>query len=121
MVSNYLDFILLYGGKLLIDAFVLFVFLFFFLGVLVGSLNLLTYALATTFNSMFFKVIGTMMTFSVVVLWALVSVPTVRGFWTGSLFQAPCLVKLPDLLNSASGEKGKQVESGHSTNTPMIR
>ena len=78
----------------------------------VGSLNLLTFALATTFDSMFFKVIGTVMTFCVISMWAFVSVPTVKGFWTGSLFQAPCLVKLPDLLTGAAGEKGQQVESG---------
>ena len=78
----------------------------------VGSLNLLTFALATTFDSMFFKVIGTVMTFCVISMWAFVSVPTVKGFWTGSLFQAPCLVKLPDLLTEAAGKKGQQVESG---------
>ena len=61
---------------------------------------------------MFFKVVGTIMTFCVISMWAFVSVPTIKGFWTGSLFQAPCLVKLPELLAAANGEKGKQAESG---------
>lgn len=82
----------------------------------VGSLNLLTYALAQTFDSMFFKVVGTIMTFSVVSLWAAVSVPTVIGFYTGSLFPAPCLIKLPNLLNEAEGEKGRQTENGSTLN-----
>ena len=78
----------------------------------VGSLNLLTYALAQTFDSMFFKVVGTIMTAAVVLLWAAVSVPTVIGFYSGSLFPAPCLVKLPNLLQQAEGAKGKEAESG---------
>jgi len=66
-----------------------------------GSLNLLTYSLASAFDSMFFKVVGTIMTFCVVLLWACVAIPTIKGFYTGSLFPAPCLVKLPDLLDQA--------------------
>ena len=57
-----------------------------------GSLNLLTYALGTTFDSMFFKVVGTIMTAAVVLLWAAVSVPTVKGWYTGS--------SEPDLLTA---------------------
>jgi hypothetical protein len=82
----------------------------------VGSLNLLTYALAETFSSTFFRVVGTIMTVCVISLWAFVFVPTAKGFYTGSLFQAPCLVKLPDLLadnnSRTKGEKGRQAESG---------
>lgn len=96
-----------------------------------GSLNLLTYALATTFDSMFFKVVGTIMTASVVLLWAGVSIPTVKGWYTGSsrpyamsayavrklmvvaVFQAPCLVKIPGLLQNAAGnEKTSNAERG---------
>lgn len=87
----------------------------------VGSLNLLTYALAQTFDSMFFKVVGTIMTACVVSLWVLVTIPTIKGFWTGSLFQAPCLVKLPDLLTKTEGEKAKQTESGVSDATRVAK
>lgn len=82
-----------------------------------GSLNLLTYSLATSFDSMFFKVVGTIMTASVVLLWACVSVPTVRGWYTGSIFQAPCLVKIPELLQKAGGEKARQTESAQRPGT----
>lgn len=38
------------------------------------------------------------MTFSVVLLWAIVFVPTVAGFAAGTLFAAPCLTSIPDTL-----------------------
>lgn len=101
----------------------------------IGSLNLLTYGLGTAFDSMFFKVLGTVMTALVVFNWAAVFFPTLKGWWTGSresmhdsgdaravlrssicrrltVFQAPCLVKLPDLLNRSQGEKSKDKEMG---------
>lgn len=61
---------------------------------------------------MFLKVLGTIMTACVVILWIAVSIPTTRGFITGSLFQAPCLVKLPELLNANEKEKAKEPENG---------
>lgn len=71
---------------------------------------------------MFFRVVGTIMTISVISLWAFVFVPTAKGFYTGSLFQAPCLVKLPDLLadnsSKSKGEKARRVESGQNGNNP---
>ncbi|ORY73240.1 voltage-dependent anion channel-domain-containing protein [Leucosporidium creatinivorum] len=60
-----------------------------------GSLNLLTYSLGNLFNSMFFNVVGAMMTFCVVALWTIVFIPTVTGFFRGTLFPAPCLAALP--------------------------
>ncbi|KAM0756009.1 hypothetical protein T439DRAFT_320700 [Meredithblackwellia eburnea MCA 4105] len=60
-----------------------------------GSLNLLTYSLGQTFDSLFFKVVGVMMTFSVTALWTIVFVPTALGFLRGTLFPAPCLASLP--------------------------
>ncbi|KAI5481548.1 sulphite efflux pump protein [Pseudohyphozyma bogoriensis] len=70
-----------------------------------GSLNLLTYSLATTFDSMFFKVVGCMMTFSVLSLWLLVFIPTVIGFFRGTLFPAPCLQSLPPAYVEKLGSK----------------
>lgn len=61
----------------------------------IGSLTLLTNALATAFDSLFFKVVGTMMTVSVLALWTVVALPTLRGFIRGTLFVAPCLDNLP--------------------------
>jgi hypothetical protein len=62
---------------------------------------------------MFFKVLGTMMTACVFMLWVAVSIPTLRGFITGSLFQAPCLVKLPELLQDKENrQREKKMEEG---------
>lgn len=52
------------------------------------------------------------MTTCVVILWIAVSIPTAHGFMTGSLFQAPCLVKLPELLQANEKEKMKEPEMG---------
>lgn len=52
------------------------------------------------------------MTACVVLLWIAVSIPTIHGFMTGSLFQAPCLVKLPELLQRPEREKTKEPENG---------
>ncbi|KAM0791661.1 hypothetical protein ACM66B_006097 [Microbotryomycetes sp. NB124-2] len=60
-----------------------------------GSMTLLTFSLGDLFASMFFNVVGTIMTFSVFVLWTVVFVPTLIGFLRGTLFPAPCLSKLP--------------------------
>ncbi|BGO88458.1 Plasma membrane sulfite pump involved in sulfite metabolism [Rhodotorula toruloides] len=72
-----------------------------------GSLTLLTFSLATVFDSMFFKVCSTIMTFSVFSLWCIVFVPTCIGFFRGTLFAAPCLQALPkeyvDRLAPAEG------------------
>ncbi|GAA5886678.1 hypothetical protein JCM16303_001407 [Sporobolomyces ruberrimus] len=61
----------------------------------IGSLCLLTFGLADTLNSMFFKVISTILTAVVFVLWVFVFVPTAIGFFRGTLFAAPCLQNLP--------------------------
>ncbi|GAA5827952.1 hypothetical protein JCM11251_005663 [Rhodosporidiobolus azoricus] len=60
-----------------------------------GSLTLLTFSLAETFDSMFFKVCSAIFTFSVLTLWIVVFFPTAIGFFRGTLFAAPCLQSLP--------------------------
>ncbi|CEQ38659.1 SPOSA6832_00133 [Sporobolomyces salmonicolor] len=60
-----------------------------------GSLTLLTFSLAEVFNSMFFKVISTILTLTVFCLWIVVFIPTAVGFLRGTLFPAPCLQALP--------------------------
>lgn len=52
------------------------------------------------------------MTACVIILWIAVSIPTAKGFISGSLFQAPCLVKLPELLQAGEKEKMKEPEMG---------
>lgn len=43
-----------------------------------GSMNLLTYGLASTFDNITLRIIGTVMTASVCILWLIVSIPTAR-------------------------------------------
>ena len=45
--------------------------------------------------SEFFKVLGTIFTVAVVLLWIVVAAGTARGVWSGRLFYAPCLANLP--------------------------
>ncbi|KAF7981402.1 hypothetical protein HWV62_33907 [Athelia sp. TMB] len=61
-----------------------------------GSLALLTYSLGNSFDSLFFKVIASGMTLVVFIMWWLVAIPTTRGFFSGTLFEAPCLSTLPE-------------------------
>ncbi|GAA6024022.1 hypothetical protein JCM11491_000535 [Sporobolomyces phaffii] len=61
----------------------------------IGSLCLLTFGLADTLNSLFFKVVSTILTAVVFVLWVVVFVPTAIGFFRGTLFASPCLANLP--------------------------
>ncbi|GAA5974420.1 hypothetical protein JCM11641_005272 [Rhodosporidiobolus odoratus] len=60
-----------------------------------GSLTLLTFSLASIFDSIFFRICATIFTLSVLLLWILVFVPTSLGFFRGTLFAAPCLNSLP--------------------------
>ncbi|KAK5047789.1 hypothetical protein LTR84_006454 [Exophiala bonariae] len=57
------------------------------------------YAISTmTFGvempSLFFKVLGTIMSVAVIILWCIVAAGTARGAWSGHLFNAPCLKQL---------------------------
>ena len=45
--------------------------------------------------SRFFKVLGTVFSVAVILLWCVVTIGTIRGVIDGRLFEAPCLVNLP--------------------------
>lgn len=60
--------------------------------------------------SLFFKVLGTILSITVILLWCVVAIGTVRGAWDGRLFHAPCLANLPkkDMYgNEDNAEKEK--------------
>ncbi|KAH8927656.1 hypothetical protein BT69DRAFT_1347172 [Atractiella rhizophila] len=59
-----------------------------------GSMALLTFGLGDTFESPFFRVLGTVMTGLVALFFCLIVGPTIFGFVNGSMFQAPCLEKM---------------------------
>lgn len=55
------------------------------------------------------------MTFAVTLLWTVVFIPTVIGFFHGTLFAAPCLNSLPPsyVEKLPMGGKGAAGEEGH--------
>ncbi|KAB8349551.1 hypothetical protein FH972_023575 [Carpinus fangiana] len=56
--------------------------------------------------SLFFKVLGTIFSVCVVLLWVVVALGTVRGAKSGELFNAPCLANLPvELVDKGKVEK----------------
>ncbi|KIW86800.1 uncharacterized protein Z519_12586 [Cladophialophora bantiana CBS 173.52] len=72
------------------------------------------YAISTmTFGvempSMFFKVLGTVFSIAVILLWCVVATGTAKGAWAGQLFYAPCLKNLPPPKDGAE-EGGKKDE-----------
>jgi tellurite resistance protein TehA-like permease len=54
--------------------------------------------------SVFFDVLGTVFAVSVIMLWGLVAMNTVRGALNGKLFHAPCLGQLPEKYRYPRGE-----------------
>lgn len=60
-----------------------------------GVFAVSTIQLGVEFPSLFFRVLGTVFSVMVILLWTVVFVGTVRGAWKGHLFYAPCLKNLP--------------------------
>jgi len=61
-----------------------------------GVYSASTLQLGQEVPSRFFDVLGTIFSVSVILLWIVVTVGTVKGAWNGALFHAPCLAQLPD-------------------------
>ena len=59
-----------------------------------GVYALSTMNFGTEMPSMFFRVLGTIMSVAVAVLWCIVAAGTAKGAWKGHLFNAPCLRNL---------------------------
>lgn len=63
--------------------------------------------------SKFFKVLGTIFSVAVVLLWIVVAAGTAKGVWSGKLFYAPCLENLPKEKaepSQVNGDSEKAVE-----------
>lgn len=73
-----------------------------------GSLAICTARLAIALDSLALKVVYTIFTFLTFFVWLVVFIPTVVGFWDGSLLSrkaAPCIADLPlDPLRRESGD-----------------
>lgn len=52
-----------------------------------------TVAISEELQSLFFKILGTVFSLSVVLLWIVVSIGTLKKSFTGELFVAPCIEK----------------------------
>ncbi|KAI9701664.1 MAG: hypothetical protein M1820_006435 [Bogoriella megaspora] len=60
-------------------------------------------------SSLFFKVLGTILTAAVVLLWIVVAANTARGAWNGRLFYAPCLANLSkEKAGPEKAEEGRE-------------
>ncbi len=78
------------------------------------------YAISTmTFGvempSLFFKVLGTILSVAVMILWCVVAAGTAKGAWSGHLFSAPCLKNLrktDQRPKEMIGEVDKEKSSG---------
>jgi tellurite resistance protein TehA-like permease len=60
-----------------------------------GVFSVSTIEFGVQMPSMFFKVLGTIFSVAVIMLWCVVATGTVRGALDGRLFNAPCLANLP--------------------------
>ncbi|KAF3006630.1 hypothetical protein E8E13_007719 [Curvularia kusanoi] len=81
-----------------------------------GVMALSTMEFGRIFPSLFFKILGTIFAVAVIFLWCVVAVGTIRGAWSGRLFNAPCLKNLPKkddmkTLDHAQKEKGPTAAS----------
>ncbi|USP81572.1 hypothetical protein yc1106_08846 [Curvularia clavata] len=82
-----------------------------------GVFALSTIQLGHIIPSLFFRVLGTIFSVAVIILWCVVFVGTVRGAWNGQLFYAPCLKNLPRKDGAAkdAAEEEKRVTANTST------
>ncbi|KAK6368289.1 hypothetical protein LTR64_006442 [Lithohypha guttulata] len=75
-----------------------------------GVFAISTIQLGIEFPSLFFRVLGTVFSVMVIMLWVVVFSGTVRGAWRGHLFYAPCLKNLPREARRGACVKRDSVE-----------
>lgn len=61
--------------------------------------------------SFFFRVLGTIFSVAVIILWMVVAVGTAKGAWNGRLFYAPCLANLKKEERQPKGVEDKEKEA----------
>ncbi|WPH03469.1 Hypothetical protein R9X50_00634900 [Acrodontium crateriforme] len=84
-----------------------------------GVYSVSTILIGELLPSLFFKVLGTIFSTIVIMLWVLVAGLTARGAWEGHLFHAPCLANLrprTEVVPRSSSEVEKQVDGQHAAN-----
>lgn len=77
-----------------------------------GVFSVCTIEFGVQMPSLFFKVLVTIFSAAVIVLWCIVMAGTVRGAIDGRLFHAPCLANLPKKEDGTNQEEHER-EVGH--------
>ncbi|KAF2655207.1 hypothetical protein K491DRAFT_693096 [Lophiostoma macrostomum CBS 122681] len=77
-----------------------------------GVFAVSTIELGLQMPSLFFRVLGTVFSGAVILLWCVVATGTVRGAWDGGLFNAPCLANLPKRVERDEVVEGSEKEKG---------
>ncbi|KAL4791362.1 voltage-dependent anion channel [Aspergillus venezuelensis] len=75
----------------------------------IGAYALCTSLIGEELPSTFFRVLGTIISLCVVVLWLVVSAGTLKGVVSGQMFQAPCLAELRAKAQAEAQEEVKDV------------
>ncbi|OAL37036.1 hypothetical protein AYO20_03805 [Fonsecaea nubica] len=76
-----------------------------------GVFAVSTTTLAKEIPSKFFKVLGTIFSVAVVLLWLIVALGTLKGAVTGTLFYAPCVEQYEKELTKAERKKEKKLNN----------
>jgi hypothetical protein len=74
----------------------------------IGVFAVSTCTLAKDIPSLFFKVLGTIFSVAVILLWLVVALATLRGVIAGSIFFAPCVSQYEQQLGQAQRQQEKQ-------------
>lgn len=73
-----------------------------------GVFSVSTITLGTELPSLFFRVLGTILSVTVVILWVVVAGGTAKGAWSGELFHAPCLANLKEKHKAPAVEQDEE-------------
>lgn len=74
----------------------------------IGVFTMATISFAQELPSAFFRILGTVLAVSVMVLWSVVATGTVKNILYGNMFEAPCLREMERRANVAIEEKKRQ-------------
>lgn len=74
----------------------------------IGVFAVSTCTLAKDIPSLFFKVLGTIFSVAVILLWLVVALATVRGVIAGSIFFAPCVSQYEQQLGQAQRQQERK-------------
>ncbi|OAL05427.1 C4-dicarboxylate transporter/malic acid transport protein [Phaeosphaeriaceae sp. SRC1lsM3a] len=74
----------------------------------IGVFTMATISFAQELPSAFFRILGTVLAVSVMVLWSVVATGTVKNILYGNMFEAPCLREMEKRANAVVEQKERQ-------------